>query len=219
MSGELIDRADRVGPWPRWWLRLLDPWQLVSVLLGLALLAVAVGVWRTRPPAEGSAEVGFVRDMIEHHEQAVEMALIIRDRSSDEVLRAFATDIILTQQGQIGRMTGWLEAWGRPFAGVEAPMGGMGAMMGMAPQSEVNALRELPVAEAEVRFLQLMTTHHQGALQMAEDVLAARPHALVADLATAVLRGQQAEIAFMAELLALRGAEPPPPLPPMDHGH
>lgn len=186
-------------------------------LLALGLAVALWALWLGRAPGEGSAEVRFVRDMIAHHEQAVEMALLIRDRTSDETIRALATDIILAQQSQIGRMSGWLEQWGRPYAAEEAPMGGMGQMMGMAPQSDVNALGTLPVPEAEVRFLQLMTTHHEGAVFMAEDVLAARPQAPVASLAEGVLRGQRAEIDLMGELLARRGAQPPPPLERMEH--
>ena len=190
---------------------------IAPLVLLLALVAALGALWLQRTPGEGSAEVGFVRDMIAHHEQAVAMALLIRDRTADENLRAFATDIVLTQQSQIGRMSGWLEQWGVPFAGDEAPMGGMGVMMGMASQAEVNALGTLPVDEAEVRFLQLMTTHHEGALFMAEDVLAAGPRPEVERLARSILRGQEGEIGLMRELLELRGAEPPPPLQRMHH--
>lgn len=196
------------------------PWlAIVAALLGVAVVVSSAALWLGRAPGEGSAEVGFVRNMIAHHEQAVEMALLIRDRTEDANLRALATDIILGQQSQIGRMSGWLEQWGRPYAGEKAPMGGMGQMMGMAAQEDVNALGTLPVAEAEVRFLQVMTTHHQGAVLMAEDLLAAPARPEVARLAQAVLRNQQAEIELMQELLALRGAEPPPPLQPMTHDH
>lgn len=193
-------------------------WTFVALaLLGVALVAALGALWLGREPSEGSAEVRFVRDMIAHHEQAVEMALLIRDRTDDATMQALTTDIILSQQSQIGRMSGWLEQWGRPYASDENPMGGMGHMMGMANQSDVNALGTLPLAEAEVRFLQLMTTHHEGALFMAEDVLAAGPRPEVARLAESVLRSQEAEIGLMGELLALRGAEPPPPLQRMQH--
>jgi uncharacterized protein (DUF305 family) len=196
------------------------PWPLVAVgALALGLAAALVALWLGRAPGEGSAEVRFVRDMTAHHEQAVEMAMLIRDRTADADLRAFATDIVLTQQHQIGRMAGWMEQWGVPDAGPEPAMGGMGEMMGMARQADVNALATLPAAEAEVLFLRLMTTHHEGALFMAEDLLAERPRPEVALLAQGVLRGQEAELGLMRELLALRGAEPPAPLQRMDHGH
>lgn len=189
------------------------------LVIGLAALALlpAVMLWLTRPPGEGSPEVRFARDMITHHEQAVELALIMRERAADETLRILADDIILTQQNQAGRMAGWLESWGRDFAGQEAPMGGQPEAMGMAPQAEVNALRTLPPAEAEVRFLQLMITHHEGGVMMAEAALAQPVRPEVERLATAIVNGQQQEIALMGDLLAARGAEPPPPL--AEHHH
>jgi uncharacterized protein (DUF305 family) len=190
---------------------------LLGLLLAAAVLPLGLGLWLARPPGEGSPEVRFARDMSAHHSQAVAMALIMRDRSQDATLRTFAGDIVLTQQSQIGQMAGWLEVWGRPLAGDGAPMDGMGQMMGMAAQTEVNALGELPLAEAEVRFLQLMTSHHQGGVLMAEEALTQRLRPEVRRLAEAVVRGQNSEIAFITELLALRGAAPPAPLQPMEH--
>lgn len=190
---------------------------LAGLLLLAALLPLAAALWLTRPPGEGSPDVRFARDMSYHHQQAVDMALIIRDRTADPDLRIFATDIAFTQQAQIGQMSGWLAAWGRPLAGADAPMDGMGLMMGMASQDELNALRDLPAAEAEVKFLQLMTRHHQGGVFMAEDLLEAGARPEVERLAQAIVAGQQNEIALMREMLAIRGAQPLPDLQRMDH--
>src|SRR5687768_5655812 len=86
----------------------IDPWAwLGASLLLLAALLLALLLWRTQPPSESSPEVTFARDMIAHHQQAVEMSLILRDRTTDEALGRFALDILLTQQGQAGQMQGW----------------------------------------------------------------------------------------------------------------
>ncbi len=190
---------------------------LIGLLLLAALLPLALVLGLTRAPGEGSAEVTFARDMSYHHEQAVELALIIRDRSPEEAMHTLATDIILTQQAQIGQMSGWLAAWGRPLAGEAAPMQGMGLMMGMAAQGEVNALRMLPLAEAEVSFLQLMLRHHQGGVFMAEDLLKAGGRPEVIRMAQSIVAAQQNEIGLMREMLALRGAQPLPDLQRMSH--
>lgn len=199
------------------------PWLRLALLGLLAALVAALGFaalwWRERPPAENSAEVTFSRDMIAHHTQAVAMALNLRDRSSDERLRTLLIDMVLTQQGQIGIMHGWLEAWGRPFGGVNPPMGGMGEMMGMARPEQVESLRTLPVDQAEVLFLQLMIRHHQGALLMAKDLLARPARPEVARLAQSVYDAQQSEIALMQELLKQRGGALPEPLQPMQMQH
>lgn len=69
-----------------------------------------------------SAEAGFARDMQEHHNQAVELALIVRDRTDDPDTRLLAYDIATSQSQQSGQMFGWLAEWGLPQAPAEPSM-------------------------------------------------------------------------------------------------
>ncbi len=160
-------------------------------------------------PAETSREVVFVRGMIQHHAQAVDMATRIRDRSSDRTLRSLALDIILSQQEQIGQMRGWLTLWNRPWAGQGMDVE-HARMMGMATPAEVATLDTQPVLAAEETFLRLMRRHHQGALAMVRPMLdqPARPE--VRALARQIDATQSAEIRLMDQLLAQRGASPLP---------
>ncbi len=146
--------------------------------------------------------------MMVHHGQAVEMALVIRDRSSDAAMRQMALDMALTQQAQIGQMHGWLSVWDVPLTGPEPPMRGMAEQMGMASRADVNALSTLSVAEAEVSFLRLMVRHHLGGVAMAQDVLGRNPHPVVKRLADAIVESQTSEIDYMQQLLAARGTTP-----------
>ena len=87
----------------------------LSALVLLALSASALGGFLLAGgprPADDSVEAGFARDMQTHHLQAVEMALIVREKSKDPVLRAVAYDIATSQQQQAGQMYGWLTQWG-----------------------------------------------------------------------------------------------------------
>ena len=68
-------------------------------------------------PAGDSVDVGFTRDMRDHHAQAVEMSVLVREATDDQQVRQLALDIMLTQQQQLGQMFGWLAAWGQPQAG------------------------------------------------------------------------------------------------------
>lgn len=200
----------------RWtWPAASWSWLVPAVL---ALLALGIGgAWLLRPsfPQSTSAEAVFARDMAAHHAQAVEMATIIRDRTTNEELRYLTLDMILTQQAQFGQMQGWLAVWQQPLAVAEPPMNGHGEHMGMATAEQIDSLRTLPVEQAEERFLQLMIRHHQGALLMAEDVLASTSRPEVVRLATAIKNGQSSEIAFMEKRLNERGAALPEPLAPM----
>ncbi|MER6108244.1 DUF305 domain-containing protein [Streptomyces hirsutus] len=72
---------------------------------GLVLLVVAALAlwWRTTEgtanastPGTASSEAGFSPDMSAHHQQAVEMSFIVRDRTGDQEVRTLAYDIIGT---------------------------------------------------------------------------------------------------------------------------
>ncbi|MGW9132884.1 DUF305 domain-containing protein [Streptomyces sp. NPDC055681] len=80
-----------------------------------------------RAPAGDSADAGFARDMAVHHQQAVEMSFIVRDRTQDEEVRRFAYDIANTQANQRGMLLGWLDLWELPKVAVagQEPMAWM----------------------------------------------------------------------------------------------
>ena len=169
-------------------------------------------------PLENSAEVRFARDMRAHHEQAVDMSLRVLGRTSDAELRLFANDILLTQQNQAGQMTAWLALWERPQSGIEAPMAGMAAGMGMASATQVQRISSSsqPAKEAEILFLQLMHRHHQGGIQMAQAVLNDTPRAdVVTRLAQGIISGQRVELQVIESLLRRLGGSVPPALPMM----
>ncbi|MEE4495397.1 DUF305 domain-containing protein [Streptomyces sp. BE230] len=202
------------------------------VLAGGAVLLLALGLvalMLVRPsssapaaaasaaaPAETSADVGFARDMAVHHQQAVEMSFIVRDRTSDVAVRRLAYDIINTQANQRGMMLGWLEAWGRAKSSPGPPMAWMGhtvtprgdgaLMPGMATDAELDALRAAKGRDAEVRFLKLMTVHHRAGAEMAQAAATAAGTDEIRNLASGMVLGQRSEIALMADMLKERGS-------------
>ncbi|OMH23355.1 DUF305 domain-containing protein [Tersicoccus phoenicis] len=110
----------------RLWLALLT----VVVLTAAAFFAVGRLTAGPPPVPNSGPDAGFARDMQAHHAQAVEMALVIRDKSTNPEIRSIAYDIITTQQQQSGQMYAWLVDWGLPQAGSEPPMAWMGAGAG-----------------------------------------------------------------------------------------
>ncbi|MFC9201249.1 DUF305 domain-containing protein [[Kitasatospora] papulosa] len=168
-------------------------------------------------PAEGSADVGFARDMSVHHQQAVEMAFLVRDRTDDEDVRRLAYDIINTQANQRGIMLGWLESWDRPKSSDRPPMEWMGhpvtpsdgsLMPGMATDTELDRLRAADGKDAEVLFLRLMTVHHRAGADMARAAAGAAGTDEIRSLAAGMARAQESEISLMADMLKARGAQP-----------
>ncbi|MEU1128175.1 DUF305 domain-containing protein, partial [Streptomyces sp. NPDC005899] len=169
-------------------------------------------------PAESSADVGFARDMSVHHQQAVEMGFVVRDRTDDEDVRRLAYDIINTQANQRGMMLGWLEAWGRPKSSGRPPMEWMGhpvaagadgsLMPGMATDTQLDRLRAASGRDAEVLFLRLMTVHHRAGADMARAAAGAAGTEEIRNLAAGMARALESETARMADMLRERGARP-----------
>lgn len=181
------------------------------VVLALAVIGIPVAMLlSTGEPGGNSVEAGFLRDMIVHHEQAVEMSLLIRDRTDDQQLRFLATDILLSQQHQVGMMRGWLQLWEiSPNADV-APMAWMGhevdgLMPGMATPEQIDQLRKLPVNEAEPLFIELMIVHHESAVDMAQAYLERGDHDDVSAFARNVIAVQDREIDSLNALLGQLG--------------
>lgn len=198
---------------------------MILRLLAIGLVAagsVRLGTLITEdddPPADDSADVGFARDMIQHHGQAVQLAELIRDRTDDPAIRTLALDISLTQQAQIGMMQGWLRLWGRRPTDIGSTMAWMGhptsgPMPGMASNEDVDRLTELDGPAAEDLFLRLMIAHHEGGVLMAEAGRDLAEVAPVRTLADTIASSQAAEIDYIEQLLADRGetvvtGEPP----------
>ncbi|MEU6670282.1 DUF305 domain-containing protein [Streptomyces sp. NPDC046727] len=193
----------------------------VLVAGGAITYAVAeeTGSAETKTPGAESADAGFARDMAVHHQQAVEMSYIVRDRTKDEEVRRLAYDIAQTQANQRGMLLGWLDLWGLPKVSAEPPMtwmgmGGMasgkdGALMpGMATNTDLKKLQTLSGKQAEVFYLQLMTDHHKGGIHMAEGCVAKCTVGVEKRLAQGMVDAQQSEIELMAGMLKERGAQP-----------
>ncbi|KFF98213.1 hypothetical protein IQ62_25995, partial [Streptomyces scabiei] len=189
---------------------------LVIVGVVLALVAALVVWWRmaegtakASTPGEDSAEVGFSRDMAVHHQQAVEMSFIVRDRTGDQEVRTLAYDVINTQATQRGMMLGWLETWDENKTSSEPPMEWMGhgsmyeakdgsLMPGMATNTQLDQLRKASGKDAEVLYLRLMTAHHKGGIDMARGAVKMADDEKVKRLAQTMVNGQQSEIDLMA---------------------
>ncbi|WP_454316618.1 DUF305 domain-containing protein [Streptomyces phaeoluteigriseus] len=170
-------------------------------------------------PSVDSADAGFARDMAVHHQQAVEMSYIVRDRTKDEEVRRLAYDIAQTQANQRGMLIGWLDLWGLPKVSSDEPMAWMdmagmasgedGALMpGMATHSEMKKLGALNGKQAEIFYLQLMTDHHQGGVHMAQGCADKCTVGVEKRLARGMVEAQQSEMELMADLLKSRGAAP-----------
>jgi uncharacterized protein (DUF305 family) len=217
---DLGDVPDRKPALTRW--LIIGAAALVAVVLALSLLAITDnGNNRSAAvPTADSADAGFARDMAVHHQQAVEMAYIVRDRTTDEDVRRLAYDIAQTQANQRGMLLGWLSLWNLPVTSPDGymtwmPMGRMGHQMkdgslmpGMATNTELNRLGMLNGKQAEILYLQLMYDHHMGGIDMARACAQQCTVPQEKKIAQGMVDAQQSEMKIMADLLRERGSAP-----------
>lgn len=202
----------------------LQRWTLAAAVL---FLAGAVGYFagsRTasgteRPPGAGSVEVGFLQDMLGHHQQAIEMSNLELQGPPVEAIRPFATEILYQQGYEIGVMERTLRAWGhQPSAAGGGAMGWMGRevavdeMPGMASEVEMAALAAADPPVRSALFVRLMQDHHRGGVHMAEAAAAMARDPFVRDLAGRMARNQRIEIAELDAALLRAGLPADPNL-------
>ena len=161
-----------------------------------------------------ASDVAFMQHMIVHHQQAVEMAVLVKDRTNTAELVTIAGRIESSQADEIAFMKAWLSERGEP---VEDPMmKGHGEhmhhmMKGMASPDQMKALAAAKGVEFDRQFLTLMIAHHEGAVDMVEKLLdedgtAADPvlYQFVGDIDSE----QTTEITRMDKLLAGLSGDP-----------
>lgn len=151
-------------------------------------------------PSINAADVRYVQDMIVHHRQALDMAVLAPSRASSAKLKALAARIQAVQGPEIKAMTSWLDRERLPRPDHHASHDGM---PGMATPEQMERLRAASGPEFDSLFIQLMIAHHEGAITMATRALTDGSHLTVEQWATDLIAEQTAEIRRMR---ALQGA-------------
>ncbi|MFI6629356.1 DUF305 domain-containing protein [Nonomuraea fuscirosea] len=153
----------------------------------------------TAVPSEtpNAADVKYVQDMIVHHRQAMDMALLAPNRAESAKLKSLADRIKAAQGPEIQFMTSWLREQEQKVPDHHAAHEGM---PGMATPEQMEALKAATGKDFDQLFLQLMINHHLGAIKMSEQVLGGGIHIRIEELASDVSVTQAAEIRRMQEL-------------------
>ncbi len=157
--------------------------------------------------------------MIEHHAQAVKMALWAPTHGASPSVRELCDRIVVSQRDEIAFMQRWLkdnhqavpevDSTGRVSAGNQsmAGMPGMGGdtlMPGMLTAEQLSQLDSARGSRFDQLFLRFMIQHHEGALTMVQrlmDTPGAAVDGRIYQFASDVNADQTAEIARMRRML------------------
>ena len=201
--------------------------KLPHALSGLALTLTAFPVFSNSPivqpgapgelPRELSAEEAievadtrytasdaqFMRGMIPHHQQALEMSRLAPDRTNSPELLEIAGKIEAAQGDEIAFMEQWLTSRGESIDQSYAHTGHH-TMKGMATEAQMASLAAASGVEFDRQFLSLMIAHHEGAIDMVEALMEQPGSAYdptLFEFTTDVSNDQSKEIELMHGLL------------------
>ncbi len=148
-----------------------------------------------------AADIAFMQMMVVHHNQALEMAVLVPSRTRNPELRTVAGRITASQKDEMQFMRDWLRARGAALtmpAGMDhSAMGhaspgnatadhlamghanaapaivneGALTMKGMATPAQMAALAATKGPAFDRMFLDMMIAHHRGAVDMVETLL------------------------------------------------
>ena len=206
---------------------------LVLVTATLLLSPVAAEVPILQPGAPGEApralsadeatqiattshspdDAQFMRDMIPHHQQALEMAALVAGRTNNPELIDVAGRIDAAQGDEIAFMEGWLRERGEPVPRPDDhhAMHTSHQMAGMATPEQMAQLAAANGVAFDRLFLQLMIRHHEGAVKMVEHLLEQPGSAYdptLFEFTSEITNSQTAEIERMNLLLVGLSGDP-----------
>ena len=150
------------------------------------------------------ADTAFMQGMIGHHAQALEMVALVEARTASEDMKRMALRIDVSQRDEMQMMREWLEHRGEPLPDPHAHHMAHGRMPGMLTPEQMARLAAAQGPAFARQFLEGMIQHHQGALEMVRDLLAAPGGAQEPDMfdfVSDVEADQSMEIARMRAML------------------
>ena len=144
------------------------------------------------------ADVMFAQMMIPHHEQAIEMSDMALDPSiqASKEVSDLAAQIKAAQDPEIKQMKDLLTSWGQPLT-TDMAMDHSSMMDGMLSSDDMEKLGSLKGPNFDDFWAQSMIAHHEGAIDMAEVVLAEGLNKEILSLANEIVSAQATEIEIL----------------------
>ena len=142
-----------------------------------------------------NSEKDFLREMIPHHQEAVDTSVLLFVSTEDPELKKLTESIYKAQTGEILDMRLSYAQWYNLI-----PTGAMYQPM----MSDLNVVTG---RERDIQYIRDMIMHHKGAVDMAEKVLTMEGlHEETIKFAKDIIKDQKSEIEFMKNWIKKAGA-------------
>jgi uncharacterized protein (DUF305 family) len=176
------------------------------MILPIRVAKLRLAEFRRSGSMQVPMEQHFIDMMVPHHESAVAMAQLARERAEHAELRQLADDVISAQEGEIQQMRAWRQAW---FGSAQTPgMAQMPMFPGSMPKDgmsgetmdmteKINQLRD--AERFDLEFIDAMIEHHQVAIEAGKIALNQSTRREIQTLAHEMVAAQTREIEQMSE--------------------
>ncbi|HWJ63326.1 MAG TPA: DUF305 domain-containing protein [Acidimicrobiales bacterium] len=201
----VTEEPDPVAAAPAASHRWLSTGQVIVLVAAVAFLvgAIAYVVGDKQGSADplNDVDVGFMQDMGFHHDQAVQMSLLLLDKEGvDPDLKSFATEVVVGQRYEQGIFSSTLDRFGHSSDVGDTVMGWMGepqptdTMAGLATDEQMEELANAEGEDAEALWIALMSEHHLAGLHMADYAARHGKDRTTVNLAKAIVKNQRSEV-------------------------
>ncbi|AWN53939.1 DUF305 domain-containing protein [Methylobacterium sp. 17Sr1-1] len=164
---------------------------------GLGLLALLGWLgWEVPHLGDATFDQAYLRRMSDHHAQGAQLAALAVAKAEDPHLRALAGLMEAAQNGEIAVMSQWWDSWFPALSALCTPQE-REAMPGRARPDEIETLRRAEGRAFDALFVALISRHHAGAAQMADEALGRAGDPRVRLLSHAIRHQQRGEIDLM----------------------
>ena len=140
-------------------------------------------------------DVTYIAMFLPHHQTAVQMATVARDKATNPQVRRLAAHIVEEQSRQIAQMRAWLRKHDAEPMPPPAPVREMN-------RQDIDMLRDARGVQVDRLFLMMMRPHHAQGVAESEDEIKHGRNAFAVNLARTSVADQSREIALMNDLLA-----------------
>ncbi len=156
-------------------------------------------------PADANYDLRFIDAMRLHHQGAIAMAKEAEQKSQRREIKSLGRNIIIAQNREENELLRkWREQWYPQASGEPVAYGNQGkptVPMSKQQQQSMSMMMDLATADAkfDLRFMNAMIAHHEGAVMMAKDALSKSKRPEIKQLSQEIVKSQQAEIDQMKQ--------------------
>ena len=155
-------------------------------------------------PADAEYDLRFIDAMVLHHQGAINMAQELLQYSQRPEMKKLAQEIIAAQEQEIEQMKQWRKAWYPQASDTpQAWHSEMNHLMPMTEEMMQGMMMSMDLGktdtEFDLRFINAMIPHHEGAIEMARDALSKSERREIQQLSQDILTSQQQEIDQMKQ--------------------